>query len=439
MALVLVNTLPWRREMIQKLSIVSRGPSFKLQMAGQDIPFTVVDQVKHYFGVVRKNPADMNEDIWFYRTEVLCNLGDFDGIFLLSREDGLGLLIKDDMYAEEVGRLIYHVSFDLFWKRYRSLISRITGKSLLHFEWDHRLGRGFIKNYYPDGTKLIVTFGRALDDAGRPYNGLFLGGGLPYTELSAGEVTRNETGMAYNDGKEWRHLWCTANEGLRSATLPGEVTEPTGWRFLGSRVVEEGQDRVVIWSGHEMVLDGVPLRMDRRIYYRAGDPYFVLAVSLLNAGSRDLSYFYIYGDEPWVGGYGSSAGDVGWVRDRLFFFEGIVDPEKYGYAGIYDYGNPVIGEGHGFTRIANFVEWAGPSRPDLVYFTNDDTRFPEDAARIPLSSVVNRLLVMQWGPRLLKVGQRATYVMAFGMALPAAGDSPPVKPAVRLDPVFFGG
>lgn len=80
MALVLVNTLPWRREMIQKLSIVSRGPGFKLQMGGKDIPYTVVDQVKHYFGVVRKNPADMNEDIWFYRTEVLCNLGEFDGI-----------------------------------------------------------------------------------------------------------------------------------------------------------------------------------------------------------------------------------------------------------------------------------------------------------------------------------------------------------------------
>ena len=80
MALVIVNTLPWRREMIQTLSIVTRGPGFKLEMEGKEIAFTVVEQVKHYFGVMRKDPADMNEDIWFYRTEVLCNLGAFDGI-----------------------------------------------------------------------------------------------------------------------------------------------------------------------------------------------------------------------------------------------------------------------------------------------------------------------------------------------------------------------
>lgn len=80
MALVVINSLPWKREMVQRLSIVSRGPGFTLELEGKTLPYTVLEQVKHYWGVARKNPADMNEDVWFYRTEVVCNLGEFDGI-----------------------------------------------------------------------------------------------------------------------------------------------------------------------------------------------------------------------------------------------------------------------------------------------------------------------------------------------------------------------
>lgn len=80
MPLVVVNSLPWKRELVQRLSIVTRGPGFTLELEGKTLPYTVLEQVKHYWGVVRKNPADMNEDVWFYRTEILCNLGEFDGI-----------------------------------------------------------------------------------------------------------------------------------------------------------------------------------------------------------------------------------------------------------------------------------------------------------------------------------------------------------------------
>jgi mannosylglycerate hydrolase len=80
MPLVVLNTLPWQRKMVQRLSIVTRSPAFRLEMDGEEIEYTVIEQVKHYFGVYRKDPADMNEDIWFYRTEILCDLGTFDGI-----------------------------------------------------------------------------------------------------------------------------------------------------------------------------------------------------------------------------------------------------------------------------------------------------------------------------------------------------------------------
>jgi mannosylglycerate hydrolase len=80
MPLVVFNTLPWKRELIQKMSIVTSTPGFSLELEGKKTSYDVIEQVKHYFGVVRKDPAQMNEDKWFYRTEILCNLGDFDGI-----------------------------------------------------------------------------------------------------------------------------------------------------------------------------------------------------------------------------------------------------------------------------------------------------------------------------------------------------------------------
>ena len=80
MPLVVFNTLPWKRELVQKMSIVTNTPAFTLELEGKEINYSVVEQVKHYFGVVGKDPEQMNEDKWFYRTEILCNLGDFDGI-----------------------------------------------------------------------------------------------------------------------------------------------------------------------------------------------------------------------------------------------------------------------------------------------------------------------------------------------------------------------
>jgi hypothetical protein len=245
--------------------------------------------------------------------------------------------------------------------------------------------------------------------------------------------------MAYHNGKKWNHIWCTANEGIRFTEHPEISVEPTHWHFLGSRVLKDEGGMLKLWSGHDAVIGGMSLKMDRIVTYRAGDPYFVLAVSLQNVGDRDVPYYYLYGDEPWVGDYGSSAGDVGWVKDRLFFFEGTVDLKKYGFAGMYDLGNPVIGEhSQDFTRTANFAEWLGPNRPDLVYFSNDDKRYPDESARIPLSSVLNRIMVMQWGPRTLKPGQVSTYVLALGMAKAVPGLTIPVKPAVDFDPALLG-
>ena len=71
-----------------------------------------------------------------------------------------------------------------------------------------------------------------------------------------------------------------------------------------------------------------------------------------------------YGDEPWIGDFGSSAGDVGWMGKELIKTEREIDTDKNTYFGMFDYGNDLAGEMHNFTGIANFIEWPKSDRPD---------------------------------------------------------------------------
>lgn len=78
--LVVFHTLPWRRRLTQRLSIITAKPAFRLELDGQPLHYAVEDRQRHYLGVARKDPALQTEDRWYYRSEIVCDLGEFDGI-----------------------------------------------------------------------------------------------------------------------------------------------------------------------------------------------------------------------------------------------------------------------------------------------------------------------------------------------------------------------
>ncbi|HEY6837824.1 MAG TPA: hypothetical protein VI389_03695, partial [Geobacteraceae bacterium] len=290
---------------------------------------------------------------------------------------------------------------------------------------------GFIRNFLGDGTQLLTSFGRYMDDDKEYVHGLFVGGGLPPSVMGGDNVFMDETGMAYFDRRRWYHIWCNVNEGIVSAVARQPVP-PSQWQFLGSKVINKSSKRLAITSSHQVTIDGVPLRIDRYVYLKAGDTFFVLTIKITNIGSAPAAYLYLYGDEPWVGNYGSSAGDVGWVSDHLVNYEAVIDSSKYSYAGIYHYGNSAIGEAHDYTRMADFLEWFGTDKP-LAYFSND-TGVVNDTSgtKVPLSSNT-RFIGLIWGPRQLAPGETASYTLAVGMAGHDAARDFPVKPPVNLD------
>ncbi|MBT0666516.1 hypothetical protein KI809_19580 [Geobacter pelophilus] len=360
--------------------------------------------------------------------------GDFEGIYVLEGKSGKFLEIKDDVLLGEYDRVLFKK--DLPWLH--ALIEREPAHSKnephLKLSWNRKAGHGFIYNNSPDGTKFVICLSRFQDSNGKAPRGIFIGGGLPYSRYEASTVQLNETGVAFYNGERWFHIWCNANEAVAGGRTPEKMIFPSSWEFLGSKVHYDTSKKAMLQSSHRVTLDGVPFQIDRFIIYRAGDRYFLLANRFKNLGTTPSAYYFVYGDEPWVGNYGSSGGNVGWTQNRLYFYEALIDTKKYTFAGMFDKGNPLIlGEKGPYSGMANFIEWFGDIRPDLAYFSNKEGKVNDESARIPLSSRDNRVMFLQWGPRVLAPQQSETSVIAIGMADKAAEGMLPVKPDVRID------
>jgi hypothetical protein len=155
---------------------------------------------------------------------------------------------------------------------------------------------------------------------------------------------------------------------------------------------------------------------------------------MTNKGSVELPIQYMYGDEPWIGYFGSSAGDVGWMDKELILTERYIDTKEHSYFGMYDYGNELAGEGHTFTNLANFIEWDKKSRPSRAYVSNYNGGVVTPEKSIPLLSRDNRFIGLQYGPYLLKPGESFSFTLAIGLAENDPKTGFPIKPKTGLNP-----
>ncbi len=350
--------------------------------------------------------------------------GHFEGLYLLRDKEAGKYEVSDHLFVGEGTALIRGRDLTPLQQRIMGLFSpHNDGHPHLHCEWNPYDGSGLVSQHFANGTSLVTYFGRYLD-GDEEAHGLFVGGGMPDTVATNMNYNMNNSGMTFGDGKRWYHIWCSVNEGI--GVLDGrEMLTPSRWKFLGSRVASRSDSSVVITSSHSVVLNGLPVKIDRRAGFAAGETYFTLEIRLTNQGGAPLVLEYHYGDEPWVGYYGTSLGDVGWVRDRLVTHEEVLDSGRYGYAGMVDSGNRAIGEVPVYSNLANFIEWFGEERPS-VYFANSG-KAPAPGSKEPLESN-ERYLGLEW-ERQLAPGETATIRLAIGMAGYDQRTGIPVKPA----------
>lgn len=360
--------------------------------------------------------------------------GHYEGIYILTGDRPV-IVIADDLTLGQENELLLALPFEQFLDLFGNDEERAVQGNALACEWFSRDGSGFVRNHFADGSIVLTCLSRFIDSGGNVTKGVFVGGGLPYRLEGQKRVTLNETGMAYYDTSRWYHLWCNVNESISPASNPSVIIAPSSWQFLGSRAYKAFPGLLALESSHRVELDGVPFRLDRFAFFKAGCRYFTLVIRIQNEGVRPAGYFYVYGDEPWVGNYGTSTGNVGWLADRLVRYEQQVDPIRYGWGGYFDYGNDAAGESHdGATGMANFIEWQQGVRPNLVYFSNRIGSFAEERDRVPLGSTDNRVMFLQWGPRYLYPGQSDTLVLVIGMADRDPASGFPVKPETAFDP-----
>lgn len=358
----------------------------------------------------------------------------YEGLFLLRGTDGKKFQLQDDLFLGDGSRLIAGIEFEWLESWLREFGHNPTDTYLTH-EWDEEGGVGYIVSHFPDGKKLQTNFSRYDDSYGLHTRGLFVGGALPASARADSPDRQADTGMAWFDGTRWYHLWCNTNEGIASADS-GSRHPPHRWQFLGSRTLIADDDKLVIASRHLIDIDQTQLRMDRFIYAAAGNPYLSLGIALTNTGTHPVRYDYLYADEPWLGDYDTSAGDIGWVEGGLVYTEGFVDPQRHYYAGITDRGNPMLGEQGPFTGIANFIAWADGTRPDIVYFANDYRGFNHPPERlVPLAGNA-RSIGLAWNARLIRPGETHRIFLRLGIAAVNPHTKLPTVPPLRPLPDF---
>jgi len=357
-----------------------------------------------------------------------------EGLFILQGEDGYWLEVVDDLVPEDAPRLIWALPRYPFRKIVESSRCTDSSRPCIDFRWNKERGRGFIRNTWPDGSKLVINLGRFRDSNGRYPSGIFIGGGLPPSDPDYRFMNNEATGMTYFDGRRWYHVWCNSNEGLISPEASVLTSYPSEWVFKGSWVRENNGRDLTIESRHRVIFTGVPLDVQRVLFYTAGDSYVILSTEFTNRGVAPFSFQYLYGDEPWVGDFGSSAGDVGWMGRELLLAEQSIDTKLHTYFGMFDFGNELANEDHNFTGIANFIEWDRGERPDKAYISNMGGGVINRDKAVPLVSHTNRYIGLQYGPRILKPGESFSFTIAVGMAGRDPQTGLPFKPKTEINP-----
>lgn len=356
-----------------------------------------------------------------------------DGFFILEGVGGKWLELTDDLTPEDASHLLWGMPNHLFNNSVASKKCNSATDSCIDYRWDNTIGRGFIRSTWSNGHKLVINLGRFTENNGKHPSGLFIGGGLPPSDPDFQLSNNDATGMTYYNGRRWFHVWCNANEGILSPSSPLHPSYPFEWQFKGSWILEDDSTSLTIRSRHRVNLAGVPLDLDRTLFYTNGSRYVILVTQISNEGTIPTTFEYLYGDEPWLGDFGSSAGDIGWTEKELIFTERSVDTGNNNFVGMFDYGNPLAGESHLFTGIANFIEWDKDERPNTAYLANTSGGIKPGSRPEPLKDPANRFVGLRWKSGTLKPGEAFTFTIAVGMAGKDLKTGLPIKPDTGLN------
>ncbi|TNF32473.1 MAG: hypothetical protein EP329_10025, partial [Deltaproteobacteria bacterium] len=304
-----------------------------------------------------------------------------------------------------------------------------TAPPRVEVRWDPKTGRGDVIHHLAGGDLLRTCFQ------------------CRYAGYTGGLAIGSEggSGMALYPRRPIRgyreiNVWCAQDESIWD--LDAGVEYSWGWsenfgrgrdgerlELVRGEVLEAGPERVVLRALNV----GGCYRVTRVATTRAGAPWWVLATRVTNGCDHPVRFHLYSGEDPWIGRYRSSDGDVGWTRDALVRHEAAFGPGEWDAGGMYDLGNRALGQDEGsFSNQADaFVLDPATPLPDVVLYANSFAHEPRevDPAR-PLDNQSLTAVNLGWRDRTLAPGEGLTVAMALGLAETGAPGTVPRPPAL---------
>jgi hypothetical protein len=293
--------------------------------------------------------------------------------------------------------------------------------------WDPTSGRGVVRVRTGAGETAEIqlqngfegyTGGLVLGGHGSSGYRVWPRGAAPSEKPLAIWCAQDESILLASSGREYGYGW-SENFGRGADGVP--------LRYLGGRVLEDAPDRLVLASAN----GALPFRVDRWMSLDAGGtPLF--RVRITNSGEDPIAFDFWTGDDPWVGEYGASKGDLGWTSRGIVTHEGAADLLPGECLGIAD--TVIAPGGAPEARLANaFCLSPSSPRPDAVYFANGFAHSEADIdADRPLLGDSPTGFNVGWRDVALAPGERFETGYALGRAMverSPGGIRPP-----RIDP-----
>jgi hypothetical protein len=281
--------------------------------------------------------------------------------------------------------------------------------------WDPKVGRGEVIHHHPGVGTLRTSF-----HVGFPgYTGGLVIGGY------------SSSGMAWiperpRPGFPSINVFCAQDESIWDQDEHREYTYgwsenfgtgPDGERleYVAGRIVEATRERLVLESENS----GGCYRVRKVASTWADAPFWVIATRITNRCHHPIHFDFFSGDDPWLGLYKSSDGDVGWTPSGRVRSEQHFELGDFTVGGLWDLGNIALGQTEGtFSNQANFFA-LDPSLPlpDEVNFANGFAhRKSEVEPTKPLDNHTMTALNLGWTRQVLEPTAYKDFVVAFGLA-----------------------
>ena len=268
-----------------------------------------------------------------------------------------------------------------------------------------------------------------------------------YEGYTGGLVIGNESGsgLGFYPTEEIRgyrniNVWCAQDESIWDRQEEAEYTY--GWsenfgtgadgarlEYIRGGVFEETADGVTLWSENA----GGCYTVTKAATTRADAHWWIVATKITNRCDHAVHFDFFSGEDPWLGLYESSEGDVGWTPDGLIRFETVLPPRSFTRGGFYDLGNRAVDEEEGrYSGQANFIEIDPASPlPDSTIFANAFAHSLADVETTrPLDNESLTAMNLGWTDIRLEPSQAFTVAMAMGLAVTTDALAIPTTPAI---------